>query len=87
MDWYEYLDVILIGLVLSFGWMVYRLVMKGREFQEKWEDLPEETKVYIRDHYRHPFLRMLRNTIRQDMDLVLAGLMIIVMVVVLFWIL
>lgn len=87
MDWYEYLDVVLVGLALSFGWMVYRLVMKGREFQEKWEDLPEETRVYIRDHYRHPFLRMLKNTLRQDMDLVLAGLMIVVMVMVLFWIL
>ncbi|MCX7881675.1 MAG: hypothetical protein N2314_00430 [Brevinematales bacterium] len=84
---YEYLDIVLIGLVLSFGWMVYRLVMKGREFQEKWEDLPEETRIFIRDRHRHPLLRMLWNTFRQDIDIVLAGGMVMVMIIVVLWIL
>jgi len=83
---YDYLDLVLVVLFLSLGWMVYRLILKGREFQEKWEDLPQDTKMYVRERYRHPLRRMLWNTFRQDMDIVLAGVMILVMVLVLLWI-
>ncbi len=84
---YDYLDIILVALVVSGGWMVYRVVMLGREFQERWEDLSEETRMFILERHRHPFLRMVWGMLRRDMDIVLAGLVLGVMIFVLLWVL
>ncbi|URA10000.1 hypothetical protein [Thermospira aquatica] len=84
---YDYLDIILVVLVVAGGWMVYRIVIQRQEFQERWENLPEETKMFILERQRHPFLRMVWTLLRRDMDVILAGVVLGVMLFVLLWVL
>jgi len=81
---YDYLDIILTVLVIAAAWMVYKVIMHVVEFRERWEDLPEETKLHVREYYRHPLRRFVLGLFRRGMDLLLAGIMVVIMVIVLF---
>lgn len=85
--WRDYLDIILVALLVSGGWMVYRLILRGQEFHERWEDLPEETKLYVRRRRRYPLLRFLWNLVKRDVDILLAGILMLFMTGLLFWLL